>query len=453
MHATGIICLGLNHRTAALGQREQVTTALTEHYEALREVALRERRGKRGLPTKHGSNDRERKVAKRDLVLLTTCNRVELYSRVEPEAQAPFAQLENFIIGDCCVPAELINCHAYRYMGQEAAIHLCRVSTGLDSLVLGEAQILGQVTDAYQAALDAGLASPVISRLFLSAIRAGKRARKETAIGRNPASIPSLAIAKAQEIVGNLRERRVLVVGLGAMGLLAVKVLRSRGIVHIAVANRNRKRVEAVADRWGCDLYSFAALEEALADADVVISATAATYTVLDQATVGAAMRSRPARPLVLIDIAVPRDIDPAVGELPNVRLFDANELEECLDKTLLLREKEIPRVEAIINEEIRALETEFRELAVAPVIKDLRRKAESIRQRELERTLRHLPGADSETLSHVDHLSRALVNKLLHEPTARLKQEATRGDAAAYAATLRRLFGLGESREEGEGM
>jgi glutamyl-tRNA reductase len=339
--------------------------------------------------------------------------------------------------------------YLYFYSGREAVEHLAQVVTGLDSLVLGEPQILGQVTGAYMQAVEAHTTGPVLNALFQAMIRTGKRARAETQISSRPASVSSVAIALAQKVVGNLNGHSILIAGLGEMGQLALNAVRKRGATRIALANRSRERAEALAAEWGGHVYGLEELPQALAEADVVICATGAPQAIISAAAVRQAMAARQKRALVLIDIAVPRDVDPAVEQVKNVHLFNMDDLQEGLDEALAARQREVPRVEAIIAEEMADLDMEFRKLAVRPLITDLRQRAEAIRRQELERTLRHLgDDLDPETLKHVQHLSRSLVNKILHEPTVRLREKATNGQASKYADTVRDLFDLNNSLE-----
>jgi glutamyl-tRNA reductase len=425
MQMRQLVCLGVSHHTATVALREYLG----------REIVVE-----------------GRDPAIREMVMVATCNRAELYAYVDASVSDPEALLVEYLAKTHHMnPARFVE-HTYFLTGQAVVEHLCRVAAGLDSLVIGEPQILGQVIDAFQAAQGAHTCGPVLSLLFRTGIQAGKRARSETAISTNAASISSVAVALAGRLMPDLQSRRILVIGLGDMGRLTVKALRARGISAIDVVNRTHaKAVEAVA-AWGGRAYPLAQLPEALAAADVVFTATSTQTPVLDRALVQQALADRPERPLVLVDLAVPRDVDPAVAELPGVRLLDVDHLNANLDEALSMRQREIPRVEAIIVAEVAAWMQRFQALRVEPVIADLRQKAEAIRQHELERTLRFLGDVDAETWQHVQHLSRALVNKLLHEPTVRLKQKASSTDADDYADTLRDLFGLTTETEQTPG-
>lgn len=433
MHLNRIVCLGLSHHTAPLALRERISCSLPEEHGLLEAV--------------EDGSDRFSGLA--EIALLSTCNRIELYAVVDAPAEEAQRLLIDYLAAVHTVNAGSFDDYLYFHQGQAAIEHLARVAAGLDSLVLGEPQILGQVNDAYMTAVEANTAGPVLTALFRGAIRAGKRARTETAISSNPASVSSVAIMLAQQFAGDLERQKVLVVGLGEMGQLALSALRKRKIANISLANRSQERAERLAAAWHGRAYGLEELPQALATADTVICATAAPHTVVDAEMARAAVAQRKRRPLVIIDIAVPRDVEPDVADVPGVHLFDIDDLEENLDEALAARQQEIPRVEAIIAEEIEALEAEIRALTIKPVIVDLRQKAEAIRQRELERTLRFLGDeVDEEVLKHVQHLSRSLVNKLLHEPTTRLREKATNGQATEYEAAVRDLFDLNPPTE-----
>lgn len=421
------LCIGLNHRTAAINIRECLSFSPSEL-----NAALARFRCEPGLQPSAIS----------EFAILSTCNRLELYAGVSCAPGEAFHALLDFLAEARRLPAAELEPYLYRHTGSDAVEHLCRVACGLDSMIVGEPQILGQVADAFEAAVGAGTMGAVLSAAFRAAIRAGKRARTETEIAHNPASVSSVAVHAAEQIVGALKSRRVLVVGAGEMGELTVEALRARGVQQIAVANRTRQRAVELAEKWGGQPLSFVQLAEAMHEADIVITSTGAPHTIISPAMAREAMNGR-AGPLVFLDIALPRDVDPAVAEIPGVHVFDIDHLQGCLDGAIAHRYAEIPRVEQIVAEEVAAFEAWLRGVEIASVIADLRAKAEHIRQRELVRTLRHLPALDPETRRHIEHLSESLINKLLHEPTRQLRAEAGNGHAAEYAHTVRRLFGL----------
>ena len=332
------VCVGVNFRTAPVEYREKLGSDLPVLCERVCAHAA-------------SNGDGE---AIRELAWLSTCNRVELYALVgENGGTAPLVAILAEAAG--LNPRNVAD-HTYRHCGYEAVRHLCRVASGLDSMVLGEPQILGQVTQALTEARSSRTAGPVLNRVFRRAVRTGRRARTETAIGRNPASMSSVAVALAGSVVGALRERRVLVIGLGEMGSVTVKALRARQVREIAVANRTRARAEQVSARWGYRAYSMDQLAAGLDWADVVISATSSPQLIIGGQVVRDVVARRDSRALVFVDIAVPRDIDPAVRELPGVHLFDADDLSVNLDDGLAARRNEIPRVEGIVAEEIARL-------------------------------------------------------------------------------------------------
>jgi glutamyl-tRNA reductase len=422
--STQIVCLGLSHHTAPIELRERLnypTAALEAALAAYRDAGLGE------------------------LVILSTCNRLELYGAVSQDSDldAVFTSLVAFIAATRGLPAADLSDKLYRLAGSEAIEHLGRVAAGLDSMVLGEPQILGQVAAAMELAAAQRAAGPVLSALFRAAVHAGKRARAETGISRNPTTISSIAVRLAEKAAGSLAERQVLIVGAGQMAGLAVQALRGRGALRLTIANRTLARAADLAERWGARAWPLDDLGAALADADIALAATNAPDFVITPAVAGPALAARPERPLVLIDIAVPRDVDPGVRRLPNVRYYDIDDLEAHLNGALDERQQAVPRVQAIVAEEMRRFSAWLSTLAVAPVIADLRAKADAIRRAEVDKTLRRLPNLTAAERQQIENLAEALVNKLLHEPTGRLKAEAGTGHAAEYAAAVRDLFAL----------
>ena len=424
MQRTKIALIGLSYRTAPIAIREQFSCTAAD------------------IPIAHLALD-SRFDNVREMVLLSTCNRIELYAALDDEPRIHQVMLD-LLAEITGVDTAVYTQNLYHHTSA-AATHHFRVAAGLDSQVLGEPQIQGQVTKAYMNAVEVKTIGPVLTELFRAAIRVGKRARSETNISYNPMSTSSMAIAQAQHILGDLRHKQHLVVGLGEMGQLALKQLHNRQVTRLAVANRTRARAQFIAEHTGAAMYSLDELASALETMDVVITATSASHPVITVEMVQAAMAKRPFRPLVLLDIAVPRNIDPAVQHIPGVHLFDADQLKGNLDEALAARQQEIPQVEKIIAAEVTALSAQLRQLSVKPVIVTLRERAEDIRQQEVDRTLRYLGDLDPQTLKHIHHLSRSLVNKLLHEPTLRLKAKAGDDDAAVYAAAISELFGLVE--------
>jgi len=337
--------------------------------------------------------------------------------------------------------------HSYRYSDEQVVNHLYRVASGLDSLVIGEPQILGQVTRALELALGVGACGALLSRLFRSAIHTGKRVRTETAISRNPASISSLAASLAAREVKNLHDARVLVIGAGEMAELAVEALRKRGVTQIVVVNRTIERAQYLAQHWQAQVSTFEHLEALLLEADIVISSTSAPHTVIEAQLIADIMSRRNQRVMVMIDIAVPRDIDPAVNHVMGVKYFDIDNLDHQVEGLLAERSAEVPFVEAILKEEEALFLEYLQTLDMLPLIIELRKQAETIRASELQKTLRRLPNLSETERQRIEALTHSLVKKLLETPTARLRSEASCPHASEYATVARTLFDLqGES-------
>jgi glutamyl-tRNA reductase len=284
--------------------------------------------------------------------------------------------------------------------------------------------------------------------MFRAAIHAGKRARTETGIGVNPASISSVAASLAQELLGDLARQRLLLIGAGEMGAIAVKALMRRGLSQVTVVNRTIKNAEALAQSWRGKALAFQQIPEALVEADIVITCTGAPHTILGRELVEPAMAQRPERPLFIIDIAVPRDVDPDVTQTPNVYLHDIDDLQGQAEDNVRERESEIPGVETIVEDELRQFLEWLSSLDAVSTITDLRQQVERLRQLELERLLNKLDLNERER-ELVAGMSHRLVNKILHEPTLRLKQEAANGNGVAYTHAVRQLFSLDSGRRE----
>jgi glutamyl-tRNA reductase len=416
-----LVCLGLSHRTAPVELRERLST-------------LAPGAGRCPAVEEH--------------TVLSTCYRVELYAYLVDGVEEAREELIGVLANGHGVERDLLVNHLYVHAGEDVARHLCRVAAGLDSLVLGEAEILGQVGDAFEQGRAAETTGPVLALLFRTAVTAGRRARNETAIGANPATASSMAMALAVGALGNLRDKNALVVGAGRIALQTLKAATGRGIASTAVANRTKERAVEAATPFGATSYGLDELTSALTWADVAVTATSSEEPVVPTDAVAAAMAAREGRPLVLVDLAVPADVERSAGEVPGVRLFDVDDLRAGLDDAMAARLREVPKVETVVAEEVESFSRRFRELEIEPLVAALRRQAESIRELELERTLRELGEVDPETADRIEHLSRALVKKLLHEPTVRLRARAGEGDADDVAAAVRELFGLTAPRE-----
>lgn len=430
-------CVGLNHNTSPVEEREKLTFTASELQEAL--ANLREKLG--------------------GAAILSTCNRTELYTMAGDGDRASLIALINSLKSEN-VDAE----HFYMHTGPRAVEHLYRVASGIDSMVLGESQILGQVREAMSAATDAGTMNGVLSHVFHSAISTGKRARTETNIGRHAVSVSSAAVLLARKTLGDLENKTVLVISAGSMGKLAAKALAQqtgsrsddrpsgrsddRPSGRILVANRTAERAAALAEQLGpgTEALAFDDLREALAESDIVISGTSSEDFILGPADVAPVMARREGRGLLFIDIAVPRDIDPAVRDIPYVHLCDIDDIEAVTNEGWSGRQAEVEKVEAIVSEEVARFEEWWRGLDVVPVIAALRERAESIRKLELERTLGKLD-LDDDATARIEAMTEAIVKKMLDRPIARLKDGADKG---LYMEALEDLFDLPEPRHSG---
>jgi glutamyl-tRNA reductase len=357
-----------------------------------------------------------------DAVCLSTCNRTEVYLSDGDEARA-VAELER-------LAGEPLDGVLYRLHEEDAAVHLFRVAAGLDSLVPGEGEILGQVRAAY----DAAAPGPVLDRVFRQALAVGKRVRTETAIGESPASVSSAAAALAAQVFGDLEGRRVLLVGAGRIGELAAANLASRGAEIAFVANRTLGAAEELAHRFGAAALPLTEAASRLGEVDVVVSSTSAPEPVLHAADVPSRRRS----PLFFIDIAVPRDLDPGIGELGGCFLYDIDDLEAVVAETLAGRRAEAERAEQLVAEEAERFRSWRASLDVVPAIASLRARAEEIRTAELAKL--RVSDAERRTLESV---TAQILNKLLHLPTVRMKEAAVSADGVAYADAVKHLFGL----------
>lgn len=379
-----------------------------------------------------------------EAVVLSTCNRTELYLATDdpshPLEDRAIASLLALAGDDGTALAPLL----YRLGDDSAALHLFRVAAGLDSLVPGEGEILGQVRDAFEA----GSTGPLLDRLFRQALHAGRRARVETAIGESPASVPAAGAALAQQVFGDLDGRSVLLVGAGKMSELTARNLRSRGGLIAAVANRTAAHGEELAKRVESRAVGLAEIPALLATADVVVTSTSAPGFVVDMTAAGAALRGRRGRPILFVDLAVPRDVDPALATIDGCFVYDVDDLEAVVETSLAGR-----RVEAVRAEQLVAVEAErFREwqasLAVVPAIASLRAHAEEIRSGELAKAEVRLGRLPESERKLVESVTAQIVAKLLHLPTIRMKEAAAGADGVIYADVVRHLFGLGEEEQ-----
>lgn len=417
-----LVVVGLSHKTAPVTLREKIAFTREEAEEVLRDAS------------RNGS------IPER--MLLSTCNRTELYALAEHEAMGREHFLDVVRRRRGIELGREERC-LYTYAGGEMVAHLFRVASSIDSMIVGEVQILGQVHDAYEIARRSGTTGPLMHRLLDAAFRVGKRVRSETEIAIGAVSVSSAAVTLAGKIFTDLSERTALLVGSGETGELAALNLREQGIARLLVTNRTFSHAEELAGRLQATAVPFEEIGSAMASCSVVISATASTAPVIGADLVRRVQHARQNRALLLIDIAVPRDVDPAAGGLPNVFLYDIDALDQLVRQNIGRREREIPKVEAIIRQELESFLRWYTGLEVTPLIRGLRDRFETIRAREVERYSHRFCSRDRE---QIDALTRGIVNKLLHDPTVNIRKFQSQGpEGFARLDGVRRLFELGE--------
>jgi glutamyl-tRNA reductase len=421
-----LLALGASHKTAPLPLRER--------------LALPEGRAARVL------SELVSLEAVHEGVALSTCNRTELYLVTADAVEAESAALSILARQAELRPTELLG-SLYSLRGSEAARHLFSVTAGLDSMIVGEAEVQGQVKRAYELALVEGATGPIGNRLFRAALAAGKRVRTETGVDRSRVSVSSVAVELAADMLGDLASRRVLVIGAGENGELTAQALRARGVHTVFVANRRYDRAIGLAKRFGGGAVRFDELPGELERADIVVSSTGSPHQIVGRAELELVAEQRGGRPLVLIDIAVPRDIDPEVRGLPGVFLYDMDDLGRAVARNLSVREAEAAQARVIVDREVEGFERWLATLDVVPTIAALRERGQAIVEQVLcenESRWESLSPADRDRL---ERMAAALVSRLLHEPTLRLKASVGGDSAYLYIHALRELFALeGES-------
>jgi len=416
-----LLAIGVSHKTAPVEVRERLALPEARAYEFVRDL--------------RGSADVQEAVS------ISTCNRTELYLVVGDPVEAEGTVLAMLASQAGIRPTELASA-IYSHRNCDAARHLYRVTAGLESMVVGEAEIQGQVKRAYEAALGKDTVGPLTNRLFKAALETGKRVRSETAIGERQLSLPGVAAALARELLGELHGREVVIIGTGESSELAARALGDSGVRPVFVATRRRDRAISLARRYHGISVSFDELPQALARADIVVAATASPHLLLEARELLAVMDQRDRRPLLLIDLAVPRDIDAACAEIDGVSLYDIDDLESVIARNRKVRQAEARKAEGIIEEEIQQFATWLGSLEVLPTIAALRARAAAIAEQVVRENDGKWEAASARDLERVDALARAIVNRLLHDPTVRMKE--LRDDRVhARMALVRDLFGL----------
>ena len=417
-----LLLVGVSHRTAPVELRERLdfsTRGVDRALTALAESA-----------THH------------EATIVSTCNRVELYVSCE-EIDPARAAIHRFLSEFHGIPTEQIAPHLYAKTGHDAVTHLFRVASGLDSLVMGEPQVLGQVKDAFGVASKMGCTGPLLNKLFHTAFAAGKRVRSETALSEGPVSVSYAAVALARKIFGNLKGRTVLVVGAGEMGKLTAIHMQAQGIGRLIITSRTASHADALAQSIGGTAMPWDSLHSALSEADILITATGASTPIISRPLVAQTMKARRQRPLFIIDIAVPRDVEAAAGELEEVFLYNIDDLQAVVQENLSKRGNETTEAEKIVSQEANRFLGWLNSRGAVPTVVALRHRFESIRQSELRRLEPKLASLPPDVRARVDEITRLIVEKLLINPTEQLKSISDAETVAAYSDALNRLFSL----------
>ena len=416
-----IVVIGVNHRTGPVELLEKVMISEAAMPKALHSLIVRD--------------------DIREAVVLSTCNRTEVYAVAE-RFHGAYSDIRDFLCESSGLPVDEITPHLYSQHDDEAIVHLFEVATGLDSAVLGETEIVGQVRDAWEKAMGEGAAKNTLNLLFRYALEVGKRARTETAISRSTASVSHAAVEMAEEILGTLDDRKVLVVGAGEMGEGVATALARAGARRVTVINRTASRGEALAEKVGAHVSSFDHLEDELRSTDVVVCCTGAGGTVID---VEMTQRARDGitSPLLIVDIALPRDVDAQVSSLDHVTLRDLDDLSQWAQRGIELRANEVGQVRDIISEEVDRFALDQASRQAAPLVAQLREVVEAVRVAEMERYGARLADMNDEHREIVDAITRGIVAKLLHSPSVRLREAAGTPQGERLAAAVRDLFHL----------
>lgn len=417
-----IIVVGLSHKTAPVHIREKVAFPPDKMEEPLRQLLE--------LPSIS------------EALIVSTCNRVELYA-VSRQPEAAITELKKFLADFHSLDSSALSEHLYNFEGTEAIRHVLRVSASLDSMVIGEPQILGQIKTAYGYACEHKTAGVILNRFLRKAFSTAKRVRTETEIASNAVSVSFAAVELARKIFNSLENKTVMLIGAGEMCELAAKHFINNGVSKVLVTNRTFSRAEKLAEEFNGTAVTFENFREQLHRADIVLSSTGAPDYVLGAKKLKEVCKLRRYKPMFLIDIAVPRDIDPAANKLDGIYLYDVDDLQGVVQANLKERQKEAAKAELIVEAEVEQFCSWLATLEVTPTIVALRRKIEQIRQAELEKTLSGLNGLDDKQRKAIESMTSAMVNKILHQPTHILKQTSNGGDSNCYLDAVRTLFNL----------
>ena len=423
-----LLLIGVSHRTAPIELRERLDFSARGLDEALAALA--------GRPSSA------------EAAVLSTCNRAEVYLVCE-NLDRGRGDAERFFADFHRLQHEELRPHLYAKTDAEAARHLFRVAAGLDSLVVGEPQILGQVKDAYGHASAQQMTGPLLNRLFTSAFAAGKRVRAETHLAEGAVSVSYAAVALARKIFGDLKDRTVLVVGAGEMGKLTALHMKSQGIRKMLITSRTTTHAEGLAQAMDAAVVAWERLSHALSESDIVITATGASAPIISRSLVETAMRRRRHRPLFVIDIAVPRDVDPKSGNIEQVFLYNIDDLQAVVVENVSRRTAEVEQAEAIVTEEVDRFRNWMQSRGAIPTVVALRQRFEAVRRSELERLEPKLAALSPDVRARVDEITRLIIEKLLINPTERLKNLSDSETIAAYSEVLNRLFDLSRTGQD----
>ena len=418
-----LIVFGINHKTAPVEVREKL---------AIPEKAL-------------GDNLRlleERAPGLREKVVLSTCNRTEIYARVSDVASG-VDELKRFLCGYHEVDRAALDKAAYVLVLEDAVEHLFKVASSLDSMIVGEPQILGQVKGAYRAAREYSATGAIINRLFEQSFNVAKRIRTETGIAENAVSVSFAAVELAKKIFGDLEGKTALLIGAGEMIELAVKHLMAQGVETVLVANRTYDRAKELAVQFNGEAVKFDHLHEELKRCDIVISSTGAPHFVVRKDLAEKVIGQRQNRPMFFIDIAVPRDIEPSVNEIDNCYLYNIDDLHQVVEANMVERAREAQRAEEIVKSEVEQFFVWLDRLEMAPTTIALRQNVEAVRKAEMEKTLGRLAALSPEDKEAIDRMTQSMINKIIHHPIANLKRKAESEEGHNYLKAVRYLFGL----------
>ena len=423
---TTIVLIGVNHKTAPVELRERLGTSKNADEILLHLAQL--------FPLK-------------EVLFLSTCNRVEILF-TSKMANSGIEAVKNFLAEFNQIPLNRFESSLYIYQQTEAVKHLFRVASSLDSMVVGEPQILGQIKDAYRLALKHRTAGPILNRLLHKAFSVAKRIRTETKLAHHAVSVSYAAVEMAKKIFGHLEDKKVLLIGAGEMAELAVQHLLNNGVKSITVANRTLERAIELAEKFNGKPISFEERKEALREVDIVISSTGAPHFVVYYEDVKKVMRGRRHKPIFFIDIAVPRDIDPEINRLDNAYVYDIDDLQSVVELNRAKREKEAKKAERIVEEETIKFQRWLETLDVVPTIIALKRKLEKIRYKELNKTFNHLKHLSEADKQAIYIMTEAMIKKILHDPISYLKQREDKEKIELYLDITRRLFNLDAPEE-----